>query len=173
MRKRDKKDLIYVYQSKALTEHSIGVIHQRLGNDAAAREAYGRALQEDLSYTPAHLQLAYMALDAKDTATAINELDLVTQLRADDAQSEYLYGYVLALAGKAADAQPHIEKAMKLNPSFAAPKFVYALLLEAADFKDEAAATFKQFLASASRNDLRRREAEAHLAKLTKAPHQE
>src|SRR5262249_14446905 len=32
MRKRDKKDLVYVYQSKALTEHSIAVVHLRLGH---------------------------------------------------------------------------------------------------------------------------------------------
>src|SRR5262249_15236834 len=89
MRKRDKKDLVYVYQSKALTEHSIAVVHLRLGHTEQAKEAFGRALQEDLSYSPAHLQLAFLALDAKDTATALTELDLVTQLRPDDASAQF------------------------------------------------------------------------------------
>jgi tetratricopeptide (TPR) repeat protein len=170
MRKRDKKDLIYVYQSKALTEHSIAVVHQRLGNDAAAREAYGRALQEDLSYYPAHLQLAFMALDAKDTTTALAEMELATQLRPDDASTQYLYGYTLVAAGRGAAAQPFLEKAIALNPVFAAPKFVYARLLDRASFTEEATAEYKRFLAAASKNDLRRPEAEARLAALSKPP---
>lgn len=173
MRKRDKKDLVYVYQSKALTEHSIAVVHQRLGHTEAAKEAFGRALQEDLSYSPAHLQLAFMALDAKDTATALTELDLVTQLRNDDAAAQYFHGFVLANVGKAEAAEPHIKKAMQLDPVYAAPKFVYAFLLESADFKEEAIAMYKEFLASASRTDPRRESAQARLAALTKSGHQD
>jgi tetratricopeptide (TPR) repeat protein len=173
MRTRDKKELIYVYQSKALTEHSIAAVHQRLGNDAAAREAYGRALQEDLSYYPAHLQLAFMALDAKDTTTALAEMELATQLRPDDAATQYLYGFTLVTAGKAAAAQSHLEKAIALNPVFAAPKFIYAKLLDLASFTEEATAEYKRFLAAASKNDLRRKEVEARLTALAKTPLQD
>src|SRR5689334_9446394 len=95
MRKTDKKDLVYVYESKALLEHSIGLIQQRLGNDAAAKEAFGRALQEDLSYFPAHLQLAYIGINAKDTSMALSEMDLAVQIRPDDAMLRYTYGYAL------------------------------------------------------------------------------
>ena len=173
MRKRDTKDLVRVYESKALTEHSIAVVHQRLGHTQEAKEAFGRALQEDLSYSPAHLQLAFMALDAKDTATALTELDLVTQLRGDDASAQFFHGYILANVGKAADAEPHIKKAMQLDPLYAAPKFVYAFLLEAAEFKEEAIAMYKEFLAAAPRTDPRRQSAEARLAALTKSGHQD
>ncbi|HEY1307516.1 MAG TPA: hypothetical protein VGF24_28380 [Vicinamibacterales bacterium] len=173
MRKRDKKDLVYVYQSKALIEQSIAVVHQRLGHAAEAKEAFGRALQEDLSYSPAHLQLAFMALDAKDTATALTELDLVTQLRPDDASAQFFHGYILANTGNALVAEPHIKKAIQLNPFYAAPKFVYAFLLESAGFTEEAIATYKAFLAAASRTDPRRQSAEARLAALTKPGHQD
>ena len=63
-----------MYESKALLEHSIGLVQQRLGNKSAAKEAFGRALQEDLSYFPAHVQLAYLALDGKDTTTLESQL---------------------------------------------------------------------------------------------------
>src|SRR5207237_8276038 len=96
LRKTDKKDLVYVYESKALVEHSIGLVQQRLGDKAAAKEAFGRALQEDLSYFPAHVQLGYIALEAKDTTTALSEMDLAVQIRADDAPLRSLYGYTLA-----------------------------------------------------------------------------
>jgi tetratricopeptide (TPR) repeat protein len=148
-------------------------VHERLGHIDEAKEAFGRALQEDLSYYPAHLQLAFMALDAKDTATALTELDLVTQLRDDDASAQFLHGYVLANAGKAATAEPHIKKAMQLNPVYAAPKFVYAFLLESAGFKEEAIAMYKDFLATSSRNDPRRQSAEARVAALIKSGHQD
>jgi tetratricopeptide (TPR) repeat protein len=133
----------------------------------------GRALQEDLSYSPAHLQLAFMALDAKDTATALTELDLVTQLRPDDASAQFFHGYILANTGNALVAEPHIKKAIQLDPVYAAPKFVYAFLLESAGFTEEAIATYKEFLAAAARTDPRRQSAEARLAALTKPGHQD
>jgi len=45
-----------------------------------AREAYGRALQEDIAFYPAHVRLGLLALNAKDTSTAISELDLAAQV---------------------------------------------------------------------------------------------
>ena len=70
--------------SKALLEHSVAVLHQRLGHTDMAKEALGRALQEDLAYYPAHVQLGYIALDHKDTTTALSELDLAIQLQGGD-----------------------------------------------------------------------------------------
>ncbi|MGH9884197.1 MAG: hypothetical protein ACREBE_01625, partial [bacterium] len=140
IRREENKDLVVVYQSRAVIEHSLAVVHERLGNAAAAKEAYGRALQEDLSYYPAHLQLSFLALEAHDTTTALSELDLATQLREDDAGAQYLSGFTLVMAGRATDAEPHLKKAIQLDPWYAAPKFIYARLLEAAEFKEEAIA---------------------------------
>jgi tetratricopeptide (TPR) repeat protein len=172
MRKADAKKIVFIYESRAIVEHSLAVVYQRLDKTAEAKAAYGRALEEDLSYYPAHMQLAFMALEAKDTTTALAELDLATQLRGDDPGAQYLQAYALVMAGHVADAEPHIKKAMALDPVYAAPKFLYARLLELADFGDEAVAAYKAFLAAAARNDLRRAEAEAHLAALTKPPHE-
>ena len=166
MRKRDKKDLIYVYQSKALTEHSIAVVQARLGNRDAAKEAFGRALQEDLSYYPAHMELAYMALEAKDTATALTEMDLAVQLRNDDASAHYLYGFTLATSNKAAEAEAELRKSIALNPVYALPRFVLAIVLEHTGRKAEAIAEYQNFLARAQKDDTRRQTAEERLAAL-------
>jgi tetratricopeptide (TPR) repeat protein len=166
----EKKDVVFVYQSRALVEHSLAIVYQRLGNAAAAKEAFGRALQEDLSYYPAHLELAFMAIEARDTTTGLAELDLATQLRGDDPGAQYLHAYALVMAGRVAEADPHLKRAIELDPVYAAPRFLRARLLELADFGDEAIAAYKEFLAGAARNDLRRAEAEAHLASLTKPP---
>lgn len=170
LQKADKKDLVFVYQSRAFIEHCLAVVYQRLDKLPAAKEAFGRALQEDLSYYPAHMQLAFMALDAKDTTTALAELDLATQLRGDDPGTQYAHGYALVLAGRAGDADAHLKKAIALDPSFAAPKFVLARLFEVAGFTDEAISTYKDFLAAAARSDPRRPQAETRLAELAKPP---
>jgi len=164
MRKTDKKDLVYVYESKALLEHSIGLIHQRLGNVAAAKEAFGRALQEDLSYFPAHVQLAYIGINARDTSMALSEMDLAVQIRPDDAILRYTYGYALGTSGRYEDAQVQLRKAIEADPYYAAPYYVLGQVLDALGKQDEASAQYKTFLARASLQDLRRKEAEERVA---------
>ena len=61
MRRQDQRDLVYLYESKALLEHGVGMLHERMANLPAAREAYGRALTEELSFYPAHVRLATLA----------------------------------------------------------------------------------------------------------------
>lgn len=169
MRTEDRKDLVYVYESKALLEHSIGLVQLRLGNTAAAKEAFGRALEEDLSYAPAHMQLAYMALDAKDTATALNELDLATQVAGDDPAVRYQYGYFLAAAGKHAEAQQQFATALQEDPVYAAPHFGIARSLDAQGKRTEALAEYRTFLANAAGNDPLRADVERRITALAGA----
>jgi tetratricopeptide (TPR) repeat protein len=159
LRKRDAKDLVYVYQSKALFEHSIGLVYERLGDPAKAREAYGRALQEDLGYSPAHVRLGYMAIDSKDTAAALSEFDLAVQLRPQDSALRFQYGYLLGEAGNDADAEVQLRKALELNAWYAASHYALGRVHERRGKAVEAAQSFKNFLALASRNDLRRADA--------------
>jgi tetratricopeptide (TPR) repeat protein len=166
MRKSDRKDLVYVYQSKALIEHSIGLVQQRLGNTAAAKEAFGRALEEDLSYFPAHVQLGYMALEAKDTSTALNELDLAVQIRVDDPSLRYIYGYALAAAARYKEAEEQLRKAIELDPVFALPYHVLGAVLDGQGKPAEAVQQYQSFLALASKQDLRRAETEERIRTL-------
>ena len=145
----------------------------RLGHVDAAREAFGRALQEDLSYYPAHLQLAFMALEGKDTTTALSEMDLAMQLRGDDPGARYLYGFTLANSGKTADAETQLRKALELDPVFAAPHFVLAQVLEHAKRPTDALGEYRAFLARSGKGDPRRAEAEARVTALGSAGGQE
>jgi cytochrome c-type biogenesis protein CcmH/NrfG len=163
LRKTDKKDVVYIYESKALLEHSIGMVHQRLGNVAAAKESFGRALQEDLSYFPAHMQLAYIAMNARDTTTALSELDLAVQIRPDDPMLHYTYGYALASVGKFEDAEVQLRKAIGVDPSFSASYYVLGQVLDALAKPADALGQYQAFLAHASRQDLRRKEAEQRI----------
>lgn len=159
MRKADKNDLVFLYQSKALMEERIGMIQHVKGDKSAAREAFGRALQEDLSYYPAHVQLAYLALEGGDTATVMNEMDLAVQIKPDDAGIRYQYGYALGSLNKLKEAEVQLKKAIELDPDFAAPHFVLADVYQAETRKPEALKEFRSFLSLASLRDPRRDEA--------------
>jgi tetratricopeptide (TPR) repeat protein len=169
LRKADRKDLVYVYESKALTEQGVGMVQNRLGNTEAAREAFARSLQEDLSYVPAHVQLAMLALDGKDTLTALSEMDLAVQIRADDAWLRYFYGFTLAEVGRTAEAKEQLNTAIRHNPVYAAPRLALGKVLEAEAQPQEALVQYRAFLSLASANDPRRREAQLRVSALSAA----
>lgn len=167
LRKRDEKDFVYLYISKALFEQTVGMALERLDRADAAREAYGRALQEDLAYSPAHLRLAYMALDKKDTTTALSEFDLAVELRPDDAGVRYQYGFALLLASRLEDAVTQLSKTIELNPVYAPPRYALGLVYEQQGKDTEALREFQAFVALASRQDTRLADAALRIKMLT------
>jgi Tfp pilus assembly protein PilF len=166
MQKRDNKDLVYVYNSKALLQHRIAVIDLQLGKIGASRDALAQALQEDLSYSPAHVYLAYLAMQSHDTTTALSEMDLAIQLRQDDPALQYGYAAMLVQAGQPADAAPHLRAAIKLDAVYAQPHFLLAQVLEKQDSTADAAAEYAAFLALSAKTAGERAAAQARLAAL-------
>lgn len=160
MRKADKDDIVFLYQSKALMEERIGLIHQVKGNTKAAKEAFGRALEEDLSYFPAHVQLALLGLETGDTATVMSEMDVAVQIKPDDAGVRYQYGFALGSLNKLKDAEVQLKKAVELDPDFAAPHFILSEVYQATRRKPDALTEIKAFLSLSAKTDPRREEAE-------------
>jgi len=153
MRSRDTKDLVFFYDSKALFEHTIGTMLEQKDDVAGAREAYGKALQEDLSFYPAHQRLGMLALSTGDTATAVSELDLAVQIAGDEPFLRYVYGYALAALGKHAEAKVHLVKANELEPYFALPYVVLGQVYERLGDGKGAQAAYTAFLAKSSLKD--------------------
>jgi tetratricopeptide (TPR) repeat protein len=166
MRERDARDLVYLYESKALFEHSTGIILEQQGKRDQAREAYGRALQEDLSYYPAHVALATLALASGDTATALAELDLAVQIRGDDAAVRYACAQALAFAGKYPEAEEHLRSAVASEPWYAPPYALLGGVLETAGKGGEAREAYRTFLARSTRAHPLRQNVQARLAAL-------
>lgn len=160
LRKADKDDIVFFYQSKALMEERIGMIQSVKGDKAAAREAFGRALAEDLSYFPAHVQLAYLGLASADTATVMNEMDLAVSIKPDDPGIRYQYGFALGSLNKLKEAEVQLKKSVALDPDFAAPHFTLASVYQATGRKSEAVKEYEAFLSLAAKNDTRREEAD-------------
>lgn len=153
MRKKDDKDLVFEYDSKAVYEQGVGMIQEHLGNLDAARDAYARALEEDLSYYPAHVRLSQVALQKGDTAAAVNEMDLAVQLKGDEPGLHYDYGVLLISAFRDSLAEPQFRKAIELEPYYAAPYQYLARILDARGQPDKAIEQYEAFLARASQRD--------------------
>ena len=164
LRKKDDKDLVTFYNSKALAEYSIAVLLESSDNVAGAREAYGRALQEDLSYYPAHMRLGLLALGLKDTTSAMSELALAAQLAPDEPHIRYVHGWVLAASGHYDEAAAELEKAIQLEPYYALPYLRLGQVQEQRRKAKESAAAYEHFLQRASANDVQRSYAEERLS---------
>ena len=160
MRKSDKDDLVFLYQSKALMEQRIGLIEHVKGHNKAAKDAFGRALEEDLSYFPAHVQLALMGLESGDTASVTSEMDMAVQIKPDDAGIRYQYGFALGSLNRLKDAEVQLKKALELDPDFAAPHFILSEVYQASGRKPDALKEIQAFLSLAAKSDPRRDEAE-------------
>jgi tetratricopeptide (TPR) repeat protein len=152
-RQADTSKVWYVYESKAEWEFSVGWASEQLGELPAAREAYQRALVEDLSYYPAHLRLGAMALTAGDTAAALVEMERAAQVKEDDYLVQLSYGVVLDAAGRYDSAGAHFRRAAELEPYAPMPQFLLARSLDALGDAAAAAAAYERCAGLSKRDD--------------------
>ena len=164
MRTRDDKELVVFYDSKALAEYSIAVLLEGAGDVAGAQQAYGEALQEDLSYYPAHMRLGLLALGKADTATALSELALASQLAADEPFIRYTHGFVLSATRHYDEGLVELRKAVELEPYYAMPYLRLGQTYEMMGKGQEAVTFYQSFLDHADKNNLMREYAAKRLA---------
>jgi tetratricopeptide (TPR) repeat protein len=170
LRERDERRGEYVvfYDSKAMLLHSMGVLYRRQDNLDSARALLGRAMEEDVSFWPAHVELGRLALQQADSVTAVAELGLASELAADEPYIHHVYGQMLSATGQHADAAAAFRKAIELEPFYAAPVLGLA---EALDKSGDASAKehYERYLALAPRRDQALRDrAAARLAALNR-----
>jgi tetratricopeptide (TPR) repeat protein len=151
LKERDlkKENVVVFYASKALHEHSIGLLHARAGDADKAREAFGRAMEEDLAFYPAHLALARLAMATHDTVTATSEAALAADLAPGEPYVHFIHGQILANAGQHADAIAPLRRASELEPFYAEPTYQLGVSLQAIGDTAGATAAFERFLALA------------------------
>jgi len=170
LRREDQRDIVYLYESKALLEFGVGQLHERMGDADAAREAYGRAIAEDLAFYPAHVRLGLMAMAAGDTATAVAEMSLAAESGAVEPTVGFAYATILARSGRVDDAVTQLQGVMERAPFYADPYLVMGALRDGQGKPAEAAAAYRGFVARAARNHPRRAVAEQRLRELEAAP---
>ncbi|HEX8393711.1 MAG TPA: tetratricopeptide repeat protein [Longimicrobium sp.] len=169
LRREDARDIVYLYESKALLEFGVGQLHERMGNHDAAREAYGRAIAEDLAFYPAHVRLGMLAMAAGDTATAVSEMSLAAEGGAVEPTVGYAYAAVLARAGRVDDAVASLQGVITRAPYYADPYLVLGALHDGQGRQAEALAAYRGFVARAARSHPRRAAAEGRIRDLEAA----
>jgi len=170
MRAVDRKESVFLYDSKASYEFALGYILERAGQHDNAIEAYGRALVEDLSFFPAHGRTASILLARGDTAAALNALALAVTIESVDAGLRLSYGRLLAARGDAAQAVTQLEALTVAEPWFAAPWAALGQASEQAGRIADALVAYNGFLARASRNDRLRSQVTQRVQALQGAP---
>lgn len=163
-------ELVWFYENKAVLEHSRGIVHERRGDRAAAREAYARALTEDLSYHPAHLRLGALALMDGDTATAVAELGLAAETGGGEPAVRYAYGTLLAALRRLPEAEAELTAVTESAPYFADAWFLLGLVRDWRGEGAGSAAAYRAFLQRARRDDPRRAQVEPIVAAPSPAP---
>lgn len=166
LRTRDTRDVVRVYESKAVFEYSLASALEAAGKADSAREEYGKALQEDLSFWPGHRRMSALALAKNDTATAVAEMELAVEIAPNEPDLRYEHGVLLVQTGKVEEAAKEMEKAAELDPFYAEPHYVLAALHDASGMRDDAVKHYRAFLSLASRDDQYRAHAEERLAAL-------
>jgi tetratricopeptide (TPR) repeat protein len=170
MRKVEQKKLLAFYDSKAFVEYQTGKVHLARGDLTQAREAFGRALTEDLSFYMAHAALSGVALAQHDTATAIQEYDLAVQLNGDDPGLRYEYGAMLFVTAKYDAAAEQFRKAIDLDPDYAKPYFPLAYIHDGNGRDAEALQYYDGYVSRAPQTDgARLDQARTRLAELRKS----
>jgi tetratricopeptide (TPR) repeat protein len=168
LRKKDDKDLVIFYDSKAQVEFSIAVLLEGAERFIEAREAYGRTLQEDLAYYPAHMRLGLLALGQHDTTTAVSELALAAEIATEEPFIRYMNGWVLTQANKPAEAIVELKKALEIEPYYALPNLALGGAYEQLHRAPEALAAYDRFLKSSSVSAPQRGAATARIEELQK-----
>jgi len=166
LRARARDRITPFYQSVEMLEYAVGVTHVQRGDYAAARAALGRALVENLAPSWIHARLAGVSLLQGDTAAALTELELSTQLESRDPALRFYHGYVLFTAGRTEPAIAQLQSAIELDPVYAAPYFYLGRVYEAQGHLSDARKTYRTFLSHAARRDGDRGAAQQRLASL-------
>ena len=168
--------LVRFYQPKARYLYQMGWLYESQDRSNEARDAYGQALVEDLSFYPAHQRLALLALAQGDTTTAISEFDIAVQAGTHDVVLRVQYAYALAATRKLAEASQQIQQVIAKEPYYADPYLMLARLYEATQMGDLATESYKAFLERAPKADLQRQFAAERVQALagtaSKAPEQ-
>ena len=145
--------LLPIVPSVEMLDFAIGMVRVQQNDFAAARTAFERALTENLGFYWAHARLAGADLALHDTAGAIAELETATQLEGRDPVLLFYKGVVLQSVGRAHDAREQFERAIELDPYYAAPYFWLAFGQRKSGDTVSAVLRYREFLLHAARND--------------------
>ena len=164
--RQTKKAMLYI--SRAAIFYAQGMAYTQHRDTTRAREAFERALVEDLSFHMASVRLAGHALVMGDTTAALTHLAHAVSLRPADARLRVYYGITLASANRGREAAEQFMGAIDANRHYAPAYLHLGRVLERTDLA-QAATAYERYLARAPRGDSTRAWTEKRLNSLGKS----
>lgn len=159
LRATDAQGLAYYYESKALYEYALGLLHEAQNRPADARRAFERALEEDLAMYPARSGLARLSLRERKAAEAVQHLAQAVEIAPEDALMHFEYANALMSANRRDEAIPRYQQVIAMEPYYADPYLRLAVALQNAGQREGALAAYRAYLERAPRRqaqDIRR-----------------
>ena len=169
-REQDDDDLVFIYESKAMLEYSIGMVLEAAGRADEAREAYSNALMEDMAFYAAHYQMGSMALAAGDTLTGLIEYGLAVEVEPDLPWLRVALGELQLRTGQPADAAANFQRAVELDPYYADSYLMLASAHEELGNMQGAVTCYENFLGRAMSDHEKRAWVEGKLGTLSREP---
>jgi tetratricopeptide (TPR) repeat protein len=151
LRATDSQRLAYYYESKAMYEYALGMLHEAGSRPAEARRAFERALEEDLSMYPARSGLARLSLRERKAAEAVEHLAQAVEIAPGDAVMHLEYANALMSANRRDEAIPHYQQAIAMEPFFADTYLRLGVALQNAGQREGALAAYQAYLQRAPR----------------------
>lgn len=158
-----------VYVSRATILYAEGRANAEHGDSAAARQAYERALAEDLAFYMASVRLAGHALATRDTAAALRHFAHAITVQPADAPLRFYYGVILSNRNQRREAAEQYMRAIEINPYYAPPYVHLGRLLERSD-RENAVTAYHMYLGRAARGDSTRAWVLERLQALVRSP---
>ena len=151
LRRRDHTGPLKAYESKDVLEYALGLLHLARKRYPEARAAMERALVENAGSYAARRGLGAVALAEGKPAEAVEHYGQALELAGEHPLLAFEYGRALAAAGRAADAVPHLERAVAREPHWADLHLETALAHDRAGNAREALRFYTAYLELAPR----------------------
>ena len=142
---------VAAYESKGMWEYALGRIYEAQGRRDEAREAFRRALVEDLALYPAHAALVRLEVQARNVEEALGHAATAVEAAPHDPVMHYEHGNALVAAGQHEAAAAAFRRATELEPYWAAPYLRLSAALDDAGAREPALAAYRAFLERAPR----------------------
>ncbi len=153
LRKLDEKQMVRFYASKEQLLYMIGLLHNQLGDRVAARAAFGEALVEDAAFAYGYAGLAAMSRVGRQHAQAATEYAQAIELAPDDGHLRLLQAQTLFDLQRYEPAAIELERAIALEPWYAAPQYLMGRVRERQGREADAIRHYERFVALASQKD--------------------
>ena len=139
-----------------MLEYALGVAMERAGHVDSAKEAYHRALVDNLGLYMAHVRLSNIVFSQGDTALGLGEIVQAVEVAPREPWLASYFGYQLLKAGRSREAAQQLAIAIALDSAYAASYFLLGMVQSLLRLHTDALASFENFLRRSPVNDERR-----------------